>query len=54
MKIESKTEILEILKMPYDEFVNSVKKEAKKVHAENNGDYISITALLGYDNICKN
>lgn len=54
MKIESKNEILDILKMPYDEYKSSIKKESKKIHEANNGNYISITALLGYDNICKN
>ncbi len=54
MKIDSKAEILEILKMPYDEFNQTVKKEAKRTHIVNNDNQIKVAALLGYDNICKN
>lgn len=54
MKIQTKTEVLEILKMPYDEFNNTIKQEAKKIHINNNDNSIIVTSLFGYDNICKN
>lgn len=54
MKINSKREILDILEMPYQEFNDTVKKQAKEVDKSHNDDKITVTALLGYDNICKN
>lgn len=54
MKIQAKSEILDILKMPYEEFKNTVMKTAKDVHVNNNNNSITVTALFGYDNICKN
>src|SRR6056297_357209 len=54
MAIKSREEVLEILEMPGDEFEKTVKNEAKSLHREVGGDAISVTALFGYDNICKN
>ncbi|MBU3194807.1 biotin synthase BioB [Clostridium algidicarnis] len=54
MKIQTKAEILEILKMTYEEFNNTIKQKAKEVHINNNENKINVTALFGYDNICKN
>lgn len=54
MKITEKSAILDILKMPYDKFENTVKKEAREIQRVENADNVVVTALLGYDNICKN
>lgn len=54
MSIKSKNEIIELLKMPYEEFESSIKKQAKDVHIRFNDNKINVTAMLGYDNICKN
>mgnify|MGYP001476118106 CR=1 FL=1 len=54
MNIMSKNEIFEILKLPFDEFNNTFKVKAKEMFIKNNGNKVSVTALLGYDNICKN
>ncbi|MCI1965653.1 MAG: radical SAM protein [Oscillospiraceae bacterium] len=54
MKITQKSEVLDILRMPYGVFENTVKKEARKVQRIDNADHIVVTSLLGYDNICKN
>ena len=54
MAIESRTELLEILEMPRDEFEKTIKSEAKALHREIGGDQITVTALFGYDNICRN
>jgi biotin synthase len=54
MKIQSKAEVLEILKMPYEEFNNTIKQKAKEVHVNNNENSVNVTALFGYDNICRN
>lgn len=54
MNIETRAEVLEILKMPYEEFNISVRQKAKEIHISNNHNNVSVTALLGYDNVCKN
>lgn len=54
MTIQTKTEILEILSMPNEEFNNSIKKRAKEIHIQNNDNSVDVIALFGYDNICKN
>lgn len=54
MKITNRFEVLDILKMPYGEFESTVKKEACEIQRSENGDNVVVTALLGYDNICKN
>lgn len=54
MKITERSEVLDILKMPYAKFEDTVKKEAREIQRTENGDNFIVTALLGYDNICKN
>ncbi|MFA9398220.1 MAG: radical SAM protein [Clostridiaceae bacterium] len=54
MNIQTKSEILEILEMPYEEFNDTIKQNAKEIHVNNNNNTINVTALFGYDNICKN
>jgi biotin synthase len=54
MKIETNSEILEFLKMPYDCYNDTVAPYAKRLHIEHNQNTLTATAMLGYDNICKN
>lgn len=54
MKIETKAEVLDALKMPYGEFNDTVRAAAKELHKVRNFDRVIVKALLGYDNICKN
>ena len=54
MKIETKQEILEVLSMPFEEYRHTVMAEAARIHREENGNILTATAMLGYDNICKN
>lgn len=54
MKIETKSEILEILRMPYEIYLDEVVPLAKQIHIDNNQNELTATAMLGYDNICRN
>lgn len=54
MNIQTKAEVLEILKMPYEEFNNTIRTKAKEIHINDNNNSADVIALLGYDNICKN
>lgn len=54
MKITSKAEILEILRMPYQQYLDEIALRAKQIHIEQNGNLLTATAMLGFDNICKN
>ncbi|QSZ26752.1 radical SAM protein [Aceticella autotrophica] len=51
MNIKTKNEIIEILKMPYNEFDKSIKSIAKNISQNIN---IQTIALLGYNNTCIN
>ena len=50
----TKSEILEYLREPEERYWEGLAKEAKEVHRIFNGDRLTVTAMLGYDNICKN
>lgn len=54
MNVTTKQEILEILKMPEAEFNDTVRKAAKEIYADTGANTIIVTAMLGYDNFCKN
>lgn len=54
MKINSKEEILEILNMPQEQFYAQIVPEAKKAYEDKFGKVAHVSALMGYDNICKN
>jgi len=54
MNINTKAEIREVLGMPFNDFHNTVRQQAKEIHKTRNADRAIVTALLGYDNICKN
>lgn len=49
----TKSEILEALTMPYEQFQTQFAAEAKRVWREQ-GDYLNGMAMIGYSNICKN
>lgn len=50
----TKNEIIEILKLPHEEYTHTVMKEAKGLHESKNGGRLMATAMFGYDNICRN
>jgi len=52
-KAFSKQEILEILRMPQEEFRNSVMRRARAQYAEAHNVLFG-AAMLGYSNVCKN
>ncbi|MFA7196236.1 MAG: radical SAM protein [Anaerovoracaceae bacterium] len=54
MNIESKKDVMDVLAMPQTEFWNTVAVEAKQLHRSENGNTLIATAMLGFDNICKN
>jgi len=54
MEINSKAEVLEILQMPYEKYLEEIASVAKQVHIKTNRNVLKATAMLGYDNICKN
>lgn len=54
MKIETKSDILEILKMPFDLYMDKIAAAARDVHRQLNNNSLIATAMLGFDNICKN
>lgn len=54
LRIETKADILEILRMPFDRYTDTVAPYAKRLHIEHNQNALTATAMLGYDNICKN
>ena len=54
MNIQTKKEVLEILSMPQDEYLRTIGREAKRIHRDINCDELIATAMLGFDNVCKN
>lgn len=54
MKIDGKKEILEILAMGRGEFETAVMAAAKQTHINHNQNRLVATAMLSFDNICKN
>ena len=54
MAIDSKGEILEILRLPEAEVRAGVIARARRIHREHNGGALTASAMLGYDNVCKN
>ncbi len=54
MNITQRSEVLEVLKMPMEEFLAEVAPAAKEVHRQHNGDKLLVTSMIGYTNICKN
>ncbi len=54
MNIQTKQEILEILRMPAEEYKENIAPFARSLYIEKNGNALLATAMLGFDNICKN
>lgn len=52
--IETKKDILDILRMPEDVFFRDIASEAEKVYKESYGETLRVTAMMGFTNICKN
>ncbi len=54
MKIESRKEVLEILRMPEDRFRAQIIPEAEKTAAQAFARTLTVTSMMGYTNICRN
>lgn len=54
MKIETKKEILEILELPEADFYAAICPEADRKREEIFGRSLTVTAMAGFTNICKN
>src|SRR5690554_3073472 len=54
MRIESRQEILEILRMPFHRYADSILPYAKNIYLTENQNRLIGTAMLGFDNYCKN
>lgn len=53
MQTFQKAEIIELLEMPYDRFCETTMAQAKALHRKLSNK-LTVTAMLGYSNICKN
>ena len=53
MKVETRSEVLEILRMEDGRFYDDVMPRAAAAYAESGGKLIA-SAMLGYSNVCKN
>ncbi len=54
MIIDTKEDILEVLAMTDEEYWRLPASEAKSIHRVQNGNVLTATAMLGFDNICRN
>ena len=54
MTMQTKQEILEALTLPPEEYRAALQPEARRVRDEAKGNRIAVSAMLGYDNICRN
>ena len=54
MKITQRSEVLEVLRMPMEEFLDQVAPAAKELHRQHNGNRLTATSMMGYTNVCKN
>lgn len=52
--IETKNDILEILRMPEDVFMTQVTPLARKTYLDTYGKTLRVTSMMGYSNICRN
>ena len=50
----TRNEIVELLKIPFDEFEQTIFPQAKAAYTEARGNVLLATAVLSYSNICKN
>ena len=51
--INSKNEVLELLKMPYDEFQPTVMRDAKEYYRDQCDNLLKVTAMIAFSNICR-
>ncbi len=54
MEINQKNDLIRLLAVPWHEFTTTILPRAKEIHRAMNGNAVTVTALLGYDNICRN
>ena len=50
----NRSELIELLTMPYDRFCTEIMPRAKEVYRQARGDELVASAMLGYSNVCKN
>ena len=50
----NRSELIELLTMPYDRFCADIMPRAKEVYRQARGDELVASAMLGYSNVCKN
>jgi biotin synthase len=54
MAVLTKQEILEILAMPRVAYESEIMPRAKEIYIRHGGNRLVATAMLGFDNVCKN
>lgn len=54
INLDGKKDLLEVLRMPFNEFENIYTTRAKNIHREENNNVLNATAMLAFNNICKN
>ena len=54
MKIDSREEVLEILRMPDEQFRETIMPEAEKTAEQAFHRTLRVTSMMGYTNICRN
>ena len=54
MNLNSKQEILEALRLPWEEFERTVGAEALRIKKERNGNRLVAVSMMGFTNVCKN
>lgn len=54
MPLTTKSEILDVLQMPSEDWERTIRPAARQLHREQNANALTATAMLGFDNVCKN
>ena len=54
METLTRGEILEILKMPWQAYASEILPRARETYIRRGGNRLVATAMLGFDNVCKN
>ena len=54
MMINGRNEILELLRMPDEQFGKAIIPQAKQTAEQTLGRTLRVTSMMGYTNICKN
>lgn len=50
---ESRSEILEVLRMPAEDYRREIMPAARQVHQIHNGGGLTAAGMIGYSNICR-